>query len=390
MSERHDILDPKGKRIPLLDRQGNLSAEAMALYVSDSLSTADRAAVDAIAAHDGMTREALDGLLTVAVDHRAAFTSLNAEIAGRTGIATVVHTRQREIPWMRIAAGVALLLGISGITYLASQWLGNREQMAVNETPPLTEAEQPTSLETPAETETTASEEAMTEETVDGNIMEPVKPAPPKAEEKQTEEKKVEEKKADQKKEKAMETSPVADALKADNAPKDSATAKKQEEAPALADNEAKDSDTDSEPAMPASLDGVTTSRQAAKRELQATAQAEAEDISAKESETKAMPFDRADTPPRFPGGDLEMLRFISRNRNYPEPLRNEGVSGAVYVSFTIGQDGRVGNVRVAQGIHATLDGDAMRVIRAMPRWTPAEHGGKKVTTTRTVIVRYE
>lgn len=406
MSEQAHILDPKGRKIPLLDRQGNLSAEAMALYVADGLSATDRDSVDAIAAQDEMTREALDGLLTMAVNHRAAFTSLNSEIAERTGIATVVHTMQREIPWMRIAAGVALLLTIGGITFFASQWMG-REQMAVNETPVLPSEPEIESVEQPAEVfaadsllmdaevAEVAEEESLTSAVPVANEPTPAKPEEKKAEEKKKEEKKATEVPKPEAKPKVEQPTLAANNKKDDVSDND-AIAKTKENTPKTATGDSKNEDEAARKAvMPSTLDETTTSRQAAKRELQAAAQAEAagaevvEQRSA-EAPEKPMPFDRADNPPRFPGGDLEMLRFIDRNKNYPETLKNEGVSGAVYVNFVVGKDGKVENVRVVQNVNSTLDEDAMRIVRAMPKWNPAEHAGKNVPTTRTVIVRYE
>jgi len=407
MSEQAHILDPKGRRIPLLDRQGNLSAEAMALYVADGLSATDRASVDAIAAQDEMTREALDGLLTMPVNHRAAFTSLNSEIAERTGIATVVHTLQREIPWMRIAAGVALLLTVGGITFFASQWMG-REQMAVNETPVQTMEPEIETMEEPVDILATDSflkdadeaEDAEMENMVAGESLTtaapvPAEPAPFRQEEKKAEEKKMTEVPKPEAKPKVEEPT-LAAINKKDDLTDSDTNARTKESTPKAATGDSKKEDEAARKAvMPSTLDGTTTSRQAAKRELQATAQTEAAgaEIAAErsaEAPEKPMPFDRADNPPRFPGGDLEMLRFIDKNKNYPETLKKEGVSGAVYVNFVVGKDGRVENVRVVQNIHSTLDEDAMRIVRSMPKWNPAEHAGKKVPTTRTVIVRYE
>jgi len=407
MSEQAHILDPKGRRIPLLDRQGNLSAEAMALYVADGLSATDRDSVDAIAAQDEMTREALDGLLTMPVNHRAAFTSLNAEIAERTGIATVVHTMQRDIPWMRIAAGVALLITIGGITFFASQWMG-REQMAVNDAPVQRIETEPETVEQSVDVFAADSmlmdsgivEVEEDEESLTSEAPVAAEPTPARPEEKKAEEKKIDEKKATEvpkpEAKPKMEEPTLAANNKKDDLSDSDANAKTKESTPKTAAGDSKNEDEAARKAvMPSTLDGTTTSRQAAKRELQAAAQAEAAggEVAAEKSAQapeKPMPFDRADNPPRFPGGDLEMLRFIDRNKNYPETLKNEGISGAVYVNFVVGKDGRVENVRVVQSVNNTLDEDAMRIVRAMPKWNPAEHAGKKVPTTRTVIVRYE
>jgi len=409
MSERTNILDPKGHRIPLLDGHGNLTAEAMALYVGDDLSAEDRAAVDAVAAHDEMTRDALDGLKATAVNHRAAFTSLNAEIAERTGTETVVHTLQREIPWMRIAAGVALLICAGGITYLVSQWVG-KEQMASNdqfeaesaisevEEVPVEEVERNLE-EQPMEPVTTAvadvqpqSEPVAPAVKADEKSLADLKKQEPKPEPKP--ESKPEPKKVPADETKPKSSDPIAatntkkEAASNGNVPSASAVKKADEQSTVAASGEAAKKAEPIKP-MPSTLDGTTSARQAAKRELQSLAQTDA-DNEAKNQSEKPLPFDRAENPPKFPGGDAEMVKFISKNKNFPPALSSDEVSGAVYVNFVIEKDGRVSNAKVVQGIHPFLDEDATRVIRAMPKWTPGEIGGEKVRTTRTVIVKYE
>lgn len=411
MSERSYILDPKGRRIPLLDGHGNLSAEAMALYVGDDLSTEDRSLVDAVANADELTREALEGLKTLAVNHRAAFTALNAEIAERTGTDTVVHTLQPDIPWMRIAAGVALLLCIGGVTYLAYQW-NSEQQLASNDTTEthevrsfdVTDAEPDNEPVTEPQTSSPVEVEELPAKEVEQEEMATVTVPPkvteqPKAEEKKAPEKPVkpevkpvkDEPKAEKKEDPGAKvpdavtnakkaTTPPAAALMASNGNEQAASG-------AAAETIAKQ-ETAAAP-QPSTLDGTTSARQAAKRELQTMAQVDAE-AEARNNQEKPLPFDRADAPPKFPGGDVEMGRFISKNKNYPQALATDGVSGAVYVNFVIEKDGRVSNAKVVQGVHANLDEDAARVIRAMPRWTPAEKDGQKVRTTRTVIVKYE
>ncbi len=406
MSERTFILDPKGHRIPLLDGHGNLTAEAMALYVGDDLSAEDRTAVDAVAALDEMTRDALDGLKATAVNHRAAFTSLNAEIAERTGTETVVHTLQREIPWMRIAAGLALMICAGGITYLVSQWVG-KEQMASNDT-----LEAPLAVEEMNEVPMEEAEDTPAEEPMEpvttavADVPPPPEPAAPVArpEEKPLADLKKKEAapepKAEQKKAPAPETKPKAsqpiaaagttkDASSNGDAP--AAAARKADEQPSVATAAGAETAKKAEPTkpMPSTLDGTTAARQAAKRELQSLAQTDAENEVKSQSE-KPLPFDRAENPPKFPGGDAEMIKFITKNKNFPPALSADEVSGAVYVNFVIEKDGRVSNAKVVQGAHPFLDEDATRVIRAMPKWTPGEIGGEKVRTTRTVIVKYE
>jgi protein TonB len=100
--------------------------------------------------------------------------------------------------------------------------------------------------------------------------------------------------------------------------------------------------------------------------------------------------FDQVKTPPRFPGGDMEMYRFINRTRNYSEQMKNDGITGSVNINFTVEKDGRITDINVTKSSNSVLEEDAMRIVKSMPKWTPAENDGTPVRTTRTVVIKYE
>ena len=54
---------------------------------------------------------------------------------------------------------------------------------------------------------------------------------------------------------------------------------------------------------------------------------------------------------------------------------------GKVYLSFVVGSDGSISQVKVERGVSKDLDREAKRVVRSMPKWVPGEAGGKKVAT---------
>ncbi len=79
-------------------------------------------------------------------------------------------------------------------------------------------------------------------------------------------------------------------------------------------------------------------------------------------------------------GGDKDALqRFLNENLQYPKEAREKGVQGMVYVTFVVEKDGTVSDVKAMKGIGAGCDEEAVRVIKAMPKWTPAKHNGKIV-----------
>ena len=88
-----------------------------------------------------------------------------------------------------------------------------------------------------------------------------------------------------------------------------------------------------------------------------------------------------------YPGGILEMKKFIASNLRYPDPLAD--VDGVVYVSFVVEMDGCVTNVKLMRGIGEAFDREAIRVVKAMPNWIPAEDNGKIVAARLRLPIRF-
>lgn len=85
---------------------------------------------------------------------------------------------------------------------------------------------------------------------------------------------------------------------------------------------------------------------------------------------------------PQFPGGENAMYDWLANNMNYPTEADEEGAKERVLVSFVVEKDGSITNVRVMQSSLPALDAEAVRLINAMPRWTPGKLNGviKRVT----------
>ena len=91
------------------------------------------------------------------------------------------------------------------------------------------------------------------------------------------------------------------------------------------------------------------------------------------------MLYDVVEVMPQFPGGQIAMLQYIMKNIKYPEQAMKEGIQGRVTVSFIVEKDGRVSNVRLLRSVQSSLDKEAVRVVKSMPKWTPGKHNGKPV-----------
>ena len=91
------------------------------------------------------------------------------------------------------------------------------------------------------------------------------------------------------------------------------------------------------------------------------------------------MVFDVVEVMPQYPGGQIAMLKYIMKNIKYPKQIMEEGIQGRVTVSFIVEKDGRVSNVRLLRSVQPSLDKEAIRVVKSMPKWTPGKHNGKPV-----------
>lgn len=92
---------------------------------------------------------------------------------------------------------------------------------------------------------------------------------------------------------------------------------------------------------------------------------------------------------PAFPGGESAYYAFVRQTAHFPEEALKRGLSGTVYVSFVVDQQGRVINAEVAKGCGHGFDEEALRVIRLMPWWTPGLVAGKPVRVARTMSVPF-
>lgn len=99
--------------------------------------------------------------------------------------------------------------------------------------------------------------------------------------------------------------------------------------------------------------------------------------------------YDIVEQQPEFPGGPSAMAKWLGDNIKYPAEAAKNGIEGRVIVRFVIGSDGTVGNVEIVRGVDPQLDAEAVRVINAMPKWTPGKQDGKPVAVKYTIPVTF-
>jgi TonB family protein len=94
--------------------------------------------------------------------------------------------------------------------------------------------------------------------------------------------------------------------------------------------------------------------------------------------------------PPTYPGGEAALYKYIAENIHYPEQAKADGVEGKVYVRFSVTEDGSIVNAYVARGVGGECDEEALRVIKAMPKWIPAKYEGKRVAVEYVVPIVFK
>ena len=100
--------------------------------------------------------------------------------------------------------------------------------------------------------------------------------------------------------------------------------------------------------------------------------------------------YSNVEQMPSFPGGQGAMMQWISGNTRYPAIAAENGVQGRVVVQFVVEKDGTISDVHVINPVDPSLDREALRVIRAMPRWIPGKRNGSAVRVKNTVPVIFK
>lgn len=98
---------------------------------------------------------------------------------------------------------------------------------------------------------------------------------------------------------------------------------------------------------------------------------------------------DIAEKMPSFPGGIEAMMEYLKSNVKYPETAKKKGIQGRVIVNFIVDKDGNVTSPKVVRSVDTELDAEALRVVSAMPKWTPGTQDGKAINVKYTIPVSF-
>ena len=109
------------------------------------------------------------------------------------------------------------------------------------------------------------------------------------------------------------------------------------------------------------------------------------------EEEEEEVIFVVVETMPEFPGGQQALFKFLSENVKYPVIAQENGIQGRVICQFVVNKDGSIVDIEVVRsGGDPSLDKEAVRVIKSMPKWKPGKQRGKPVRVKFTLPVNFK
>ncbi|SMO54726.1 energy transducer TonB [Solitalea koreensis] len=92
---------------------------------------------------------------------------------------------------------------------------------------------------------------------------------------------------------------------------------------------------------------------------------------------------------PEFPGGSAALNKFLTKNLKYPEKARLKNQQGIVKVYFVVRKDGSIDRISVIKSAGKLLDAEAIRLVKAMPKWRPGYNHGKAVNVQQSLPIAF-
>lgn len=89
--------------------------------------------------------------------------------------------------------------------------------------------------------------------------------------------------------------------------------------------------------------------------------------------------YDVVEQMPSFPGGPAALLQYLNNNIRYPKVAEANGIQGRVTVQFVVEKDGSISGVRTMKSVEPSLDREAERLVKSMPKWNPGKQNGSAV-----------
>jgi TonB family protein len=96
-----------------------------------------------------------------------------------------------------------------------------------------------------------------------------------------------------------------------------------------------------------------------------------------------------ASSMPEFSGGTSKMYNFLAEEIKYPIKMKKEDKSARVIVTFVVMHDGTLEDIKVTNNVEPEFADEAIRVVKAMPKWTPGKEKGEFVNVRFTMPIQF-
>lgn len=100
--------------------------------------------------------------------------------------------------------------------------------------------------------------------------------------------------------------------------------------------------------------------------------------------------FTNVEVLPSFNGGMAAFAKFLQKNLRYPPVARDAGIQGRVFCQFVVEKDGSLTDIKVVRGIGGGCDEEAVRVLKASPKWNPGVQNGRNVRVSYTIPIFFQ
>jgi protein TonB len=92
---------------------------------------------------------------------------------------------------------------------------------------------------------------------------------------------------------------------------------------------------------------------------------------------------------PGYPGGDEARIKYLRENLKYPQLARESNIDGTVFIEFVVERDGSISKPTIKRDIGGGCGEEALRVVKAMPKWTPGKQRSKPVRTQFILPIKF-
>jgi len=90
-----------------------------------------------------------------------------------------------------------------------------------------------------------------------------------------------------------------------------------------------------------------------------------------------------------FKGGDAKLTEYLKKNLRYPADPKRPKLTGTVTIHFVVEMDGNINDLQIVKGMGGDYDGEALRLLRDSPKWSPAIQNGQPVRSYLTLPISF-